>query len=107
MIPLICTFERKKPQARKLVVIAALVTIAVISRTVFYMIPFFKPMLAVVIISGIGLGWECGFIVGTASAFMSNFIFGQGPGLLGRCLQWELSGLYQVSFSVKNIMQIK
>lgn len=79
MIPLICTFERKKPQARKLVVIAALVTIAVISRTVFYMIPFFKPMLAVVIISGIGLGWECGFIVGTASAFMSNFIFGQGP----------------------------
>ncbi len=79
MLPFLCRFERNRPQARKLVVIVVLVTIAVVSRTTFYMIPFFKPMLAVVIISGIGLSWEAGFIVGTASAFMSNFIFGQGP----------------------------
>ena len=79
MIPFLLRFEKNRPNARKIVIIVVPITIAVISRSVFYMLPFFKPMLAVVIISGIGLGWEAGFIVGTASAFMSNFIFGQGP----------------------------
>ena len=43
------------------------------------MIPQFKPVMAIVIISGVALGGEAGFLVGALSAFVSNFFFGQGP----------------------------
>lgn len=42
------------------------------------MIPQVKPMAAVVIIAGICLGVEAGFITGALSAFISNFFWGQG-----------------------------
>lgn len=79
MLPFFIMFERRRPKAREIVLIAVLVTITVLARAVFFMIPFFKPMLALVIISGIGMGYETGVLTGTLSAFMSNFIFGQGP----------------------------
>jgi hypothetical protein len=43
------------------------------------MVPQFKPVAALVIIAGVSLGPETGFIVGVLTAFVSNFIFGQGP----------------------------
>lgn len=92
MIPFFLMFERRRPHAREVMLIAVLVTIAVMSRTVFFMLPFFKPMLAVVIISGIGLGSQCGLLVGTLSAFVSNFIFGQGPWTIWQMLAMGICG---------------
>jgi len=79
MIPFFMTFESRKPQARELVVIAVLTAMAVASRAAFSMLPHFKPLIAIVIIAGISLGAESGFLVGSLSGFLSNFIFGQGP----------------------------
>ena len=53
--------------------------LAVAGRAAFFMVPNFKPILAIVIISGASLGREAGFLIGAMSAFVSNFIFGQGP----------------------------
>ena len=78
MIPFMLTFEKSAPSARELALLAVLISIAVASRAVFYLVPQFKPIAAVVIASAVCLGAERGYIVGAFSAFVSNFIFGQG-----------------------------
>lgn len=78
LLPFLIRYENKKPAARELVVIAALCAIAVAGRAAFYMLPQFKPVVAIVIISGICFGAEAGFLVGAMTGFVSNFFFGQG-----------------------------
>ena len=79
MVPFVAGFERRKPKAREIVIIAVFIAVAVAGRAVFFMLPNFKPMLAIVIIAGISLGKESGFLIGAMSVFVSNFLFGQGP----------------------------
>ena len=52
---------------------------AVAGRAAFFMVPNFKPTVAVIIIAGVALGRQAGFLTGAMSAFVSNFLFGQGP----------------------------
>lgn len=79
MIPFVMIFEGRKPQARELVVIAVLCAIGVAGRGAFFMLPQFKPVAALVIISGVAFGGESGFLVGAVTMFVSNMFFGQGP----------------------------
>jgi energy-coupling factor transport system ATP-binding protein len=79
MAPFAFAFESRKPKARELVVIAALTAIAVAGRAAFFMAPQFKPVVALVIISGVAFGGETGFLVGAMTGFVSNMFFGQGP----------------------------
>ena len=79
MIPFGFAFENRKPKARELVIISSLCAIGVAGRTAFFMLPQFKPVAAIVIISGVAFGGETGFLVGAITAFVSNFFFGQGP----------------------------
>ena len=79
MIPFGFAFENRKPKARELVIISSLCAIGVVGRTAFFMLPQFKPVAAIVIISGVAFGGETGFLVGAITAFVSNFFFGQGP----------------------------
>ena len=79
MLPFGLIFEGRKPQARELVIISVMCALAVAGRAAFYMLPEFKPVLAIVIISGICFGGETGFLVGAVTGFVSNFFFGQGP----------------------------
>lgn len=79
MIPFVMIFEGRKPQARELVIIAALCGIGVAGRAAFFMLPQFKPVAAVVIISSVAFGAESGFLVGSMTMFLSNMLYGQGP----------------------------
>lgn len=79
MVPFFMVFENRKPQARELIILAVMVAIAVAGRAAFFMIPQFKPVTAIVIIAGVCMGAESGFLVGSMTAFVSNFFFGQGP----------------------------
>lgn len=79
MIPFAFIFESRKPQAREIVLLAVLVAIAVAGRAAFFMIPQFKPVIAIIIIAGVSFGGEAGFLVGALSGFVSNMMFGQGP----------------------------
>lgn len=78
MLPFLFSFEKSKPSARELTLISGLIAVAVVSRAVFYLIPQVKPIGAVVIVSGVCLGAKRGYLIGAFSAFISNFIFGQG-----------------------------
>ena len=79
IVPFIMVFEGRKPQARELVILAVLTAIAVAGRAAFFMLPQFKPVVAVVIITGVCFGAESGFLVGAVTGFVSNFFIGQGP----------------------------
>ena len=79
MLPFFLLFENRKPQARELVIISVVAAIAVVGRAVFFMIPNFQPMTAIIIIAGACLGPEAGFLTGAMATFVSNFFFGQGP----------------------------
>ena len=78
-VPFVLRFERKKLRPRELVVLAAMIAIGVAGRAAFYMLPQFKPIIAVAIITGIAFGADSGFIAGAMIAFVSNFMFVQGP----------------------------
>ncbi len=79
MVPFLMAFESSKPQARELIIVAVFSAIAVAGRGAFFMLPQFKPVVAIVIISGVCFGAEPGFLTGAAAGFVSNFFFGQGP----------------------------
>ncbi|WP_409344302.1 ECF transporter S component [Paenibacillus sp. MBLB4367] len=79
MLPFAMVFEKRKPQARELILIAVMASNAVAGRAAFFMVPQFKPVVAIVIIAGVSLGAEAGFLTGAVAGFVSNFFFGQGP----------------------------
>lgn len=93
LIPFFLAFEGRKPQARELVLIAVLCALAVASRAVFAFLPNFKPIYAVIILSGIAFGPQAGFLVGAVSVFASNFLFGQGPWTPWQMLAYGSCGL--------------
>ena len=106
MVPFFFMFEHRKPKARELVVIAVMCAIAVVSRAVFIWAPNFKPLVAVVIITGIAFGPESGFLTGALAAFVSNFIFGQGAWTPWQMFAYGISGflsgvLYQAGLLSK------
>lgn len=92
MIPFFVLFERRKPQARELVTLSTLVALAVASRAAFAFLPQFKPMAAIIMICGMAFGPSFGFLAGSLSAFLSNFIFGQGPWTPWQMLSFGLCG---------------
>ena len=79
MLPFFLVFESRKPKARELVVIAVLCAIGVAGRSAFFMLPQFKPVMALVIIAGVAFGGETGFLVGAVTMLTSNVLFSQGP----------------------------
>ncbi|MDR0446000.1 MAG: ATP-binding cassette domain-containing protein [Oscillospiraceae bacterium] len=93
MLPFALVFEHRKPQARELVIIAALCAIAISGRAAFFMLPQFKPVVALVIISGVAFGGESGFLVGALTGFVSNMFFGQGP-----WTPWQMFALGIIGF---------
>ena len=60
-------------------IIAVLCAIGVAERVAFFMLSQFKPVVAVVIITGVVFGGEAGFLVGAVTGFASNMFFGKGP----------------------------
>ena len=106
MVPFFLAFETRKPQARELVTLAVLCALAVVSR-VAVLIPNFKPMTAILMITGIALGAESGFVCGAVGAFASNFFFSQGPWTPWQMMAYGLAGfldgaLFHRRFPVRN-----
>ncbi len=79
MLPFFLIFEGRKPQARELVLLAVLSALAIGGRAAFFALPGFKPVAAMVILTGVAFGGEAGFLVGAVTMLCSNVIFSQGP----------------------------
>ena len=88
LILFITGFEKKVTGTRRLVLVAVMTAISVLGR----FIPFFKPITAITVITAMYLGGESGFLVGSLSALLSNFYFGQGPWTAFQMLAWGLIG---------------
>ncbi len=79
MLPFFALFEKKHIRTRELVLISVMCAMCIVSRAVFYGLPQFKPVTAMIIITGAVLGAQSGFLVGAITMLLSNMIFGQGP----------------------------
>ena len=79
MAPFFLIFEGRKPRARELVMVAVLCAIGVAGRAALFMLPEFKPVMAISIIAGVAFGGEAGFLVGALTMLVSNMMFSQGP----------------------------
>lgn len=78
MLPFFTMFEKRGPKANELVILAVMCAVAIVSRAAFIWLPHFKPITAIIIITGAAFGAEAGFMVGAVSMLVSNFLFGQG-----------------------------
>ena len=85
--------ERRKTDVRKIVLIAVMTAMSVAGRFVFAALPGFKPVTAVVVLCGMYLGADAGFICGALSALISNCYFGQGPWTPFQMLVWGIIGV--------------
>ena len=93
MVPFFLVFESRKPKVRELVTIAVLCAIGVAGRSAFFMLPQFKPVLALVIIAGVAFGGETGFLVGAVTMMVSNVLFSQGP-----WMPWQMFSMGIIGF---------
>ena len=93
-IPLFYAFERKESSSKELAVLAILIALSVAGRFIFVWLPGFKPVTAITVIAAIYLGREAGFVVGSLSALVSNFYFGQGPWTPFQMFAWGILGFF-------------
>ena len=92
MAPFFMIFERRKPRAREVVLIAMMSALTVASHTFFHIAFPVQIGTAMVIISGISLGPEAGFLIGAMSRFVCNFYMGQGAWTPWQMFCWGLLG---------------
>lgn len=106
MLPFFLSLERKKLQARELVIIASVSAIAAASRAAFFFLPQIKPMCAVLIIAALAFGAEFGFVSGALSMLISNFVYGQGMWtpfqMMGMGMTVFLCAVIIKTFKIKN-----
>lgn len=90
LVLFVAGFEQKAIGTRRTVLVSVLVALCIAGR----LIPFFKPVTALIILGAVYLGPQAGFYTGALAALLSNFIFGQGPWTPFQMLAWGLIGLF-------------
>lgn len=85
-------YERRKPQAREVVLLSTLTALCVVMNEICaHTIPLHAGT-TMVVICGIGLGPEAGFMVGAMSRLVCNFFDGQGPWTPWQMAAWGMVG---------------
>lgn len=101
MIPFFLRFEERRPQAREMVLLAVMAALAAASRVAFVFLPGFKPIIGIIMISGIVFGPEAGFLTGAVSVFASNFFYTQGPWTPWQMMAYGFAGFWAGIFFCK------
>jgi energy-coupling factor transport system substrate-specific component len=86
-------YERLRPDARVIALVATLAALAALGRIAFAALPNVKPTTDIVLISGYALGAGPGFAVGALAGLTSNFFFGQGPWTPWQMAAWGVTGV--------------
>jgi prenyltransferase beta subunit len=86
-------YERARPSARMIAVVATLAAVAALGRDAFVAVPDVKPITAMTLVVGYALGPLPGFSVGALGMLASNFVLGQGPYTPWQMAAWGLVGL--------------
>lgn len=86
------SFERRETGPIRLVLLAVMTALSVAGRLLFAVLPGFKPVTAMVVLTAMYFGGEAGFLTGALTAVLSNFYFGQGPWTPFQMVTWGLLG---------------
>ena len=86
-------YERRRPPAKVVALVAALAALAVVGRLAFAAIPNVKPTTDIVLFAGYALGGVPGFAVGALTALVSNVFLGQGPWTAWQMAAWGGVGM--------------
>jgi energy-coupling factor transport system substrate-specific component len=86
-------YERTRPDARVVALVATLAAFAALGRIAFAALPNVKPTTDIVLIAGYALGGAPGFVVGALTGLVSNFFFGQGPWTPWQMAAWGAAGM--------------
>jgi energy-coupling factor transport system substrate-specific component len=86
-------YERARPSARMVAVVATLAAVAALGRDAFVALPDVKPITAIALVVGYALGPLPGFTVGAIGMLASNMMLGQGPYTPWQMAAWGLVGL--------------
>ncbi len=86
-------YERRRPSARMVAVVATLAAVAALGRDAFVALPDVKPITATAFVVGYALGPLPGFTVGAIGMLASNIMLGQGPYTPWQMAAWGLVGL--------------
>jgi energy-coupling factor transport system substrate-specific component len=86
-------YERSRPSARMVAVVATLAAVAALGRDAFVALPEVKPITAIALVVGYALGPLPGFTVGAVGMLASNMMLGQGPYTPWQMAAWGLVGL--------------
>jgi energy-coupling factor transport system substrate-specific component len=86
-------FERTRPDARIVALVATLAALAIVGRIAFAAVPNVKPSTDIVLVAGYALGGAPGFVVGAITGLVSNFFFGQGPWTPWQMAAWGVTGV--------------
>lgn len=91
-VPFYFKYELSHPKTREVVILAIMIALTTLARTLFILFPSFKPVSALIIIMAVVFGKQDGFLCGSLSALISDFIFGIGPWTPFQMLAWGLIG---------------
>jgi energy-coupling factor transport system substrate-specific component len=86
-------YERERPPARVLALVAALAALAVVGRLAFAAVPNVKPTTDIVLFAGYAMGAVPGFAVGAVTAIVSNIFLSQGPWTVWQMAGWGAVGV--------------
>jgi energy-coupling factor transport system substrate-specific component len=87
-------YERSRPSARMIAVVATLAAAAALGRDAFVALPDVKPITAMTLVVGYALGPLPGFTVGAVGMLASNILLGQGPYTPWQMAAWGIVGLF-------------
>ena len=108
MLPFFMVFERRKPKAREIVLIAVMCAITVCAQLICSVTIPLRAGTAIIIACGIALGPEAGFLIGALGRFVFNFYAGQGPWSPWQMFCWGLLGfLAGLAFNRANLEKKK
>jgi energy-coupling factor transport system substrate-specific component len=86
-------YERRRPSARMVAVVATLAAVAALGRDAFVALPDVKPITAMALVVGYALGPLPGFTVGALGMLAANMLLGQGPYTPWQMAAWGMVGL--------------
>ncbi len=86
-------FEQSEISSKEVALIGILAAITAASRIPFAALPNIMPCTFLIIATGLVFGVMAGAMVGSMTALVSNFFFGQGPWTVWQMMAWAMVGI--------------
>jgi energy-coupling factor transport system substrate-specific component len=86
-------FEESGMSSKEVALVGILAAISAASRIPFAALPNIQPCTFLIIVTGLVFGALAGAMVGSMTALVSNFFFGQGPWTVWEMMAWAMVGI--------------